>query len=168
MSAPISAIPFGHILCWVDGSDEACRAAERAAHLAKSLGAKLSFLALGDEPGYSKGFEDYAQIEGVIGPMSSSIANNVEACLFQAVSVAADIGVKKAARLVGAGEPASAICDAARTQGADLVVIRRRKFNIVQRLWGVSVRHPPRQMRVCGSVCWIDCEAGEGKSCHRR
>jgi hypothetical protein len=90
MSAPISAIPFGHILCWVDGSDEACRAAERAAHLAKSLGAKLSFLALGDEPGYSKGFEDYAQIEGVIGPMSPSIANNVEACLFQAVSVAAD------------------------------------------------------------------------------
>lgn len=64
MNSVSATPPFSHILCWVDGSDEACRAAERAASLAQSLGAKLSYVAVGVETGRDQGFDDYARIEG--------------------------------------------------------------------------------------------------------
>ncbi len=140
MSPLIRTTPFGHILCWVDGSDEACRAAQSAARLAKSLEAKLSFLAIGDETEFGDGMADYMRIEGITDPMSPNVANHVNACLKQAISEAVDVGIVAAAGLIKVGDPVDAICDATKAQGADLVVIRRRKSNIVQRLLGASVQ----------------------------
>ena len=131
--------PFGHILCRVDGSDEACRAAEHAARMANSLGAGLSVLAIGEEAGHSEGFDEYARIEGVSEPMPPSVENDVRACLDQAMSVAAPAGLKDAARPIRTGNAATAICDAAQARSADLVVIRRRRSNLVERLLGASV-----------------------------
>lgn len=148
MNAATEAAPFNHVLCWVDGSDEACRAAERAARLASSLDAGLSFLAIGEEAGRSEGFEEYARIEGVSEPMPPSIENDVRACLDQAMSIAAQAGVKDAARLVRTGNAATAICEAARAQGTDLVVIRRRRSSLVERLLGASV--PDTLANGCG------------------
>jgi nucleotide-binding universal stress UspA family protein len=130
--------PFSHILCWVDGSEEACRAAERAAYLAQSLGAKLSYLAVGTETGRDKGFDAYARIEGVSEPMPPVLKGEVQACLEQAMSIAAKIGIAGTARLVRSGDEVMAVCDAARSQGADLVVIRKRKSSLVERLLGAS------------------------------
>ena len=139
MSAAERTAPFSHVLCWVDGSDEACRAAERAAHLAWSLGAKLSFVAVGHEPEHDEGFEDYARIEGMSAPMSPSIIGDVSACLDQAMAIAAKVGVTGATRLTRTGHAATAICDAARAEGADLVVIRKHRSSLVERLLGTSV-----------------------------
>jgi nucleotide-binding universal stress UspA family protein len=130
--------PFSHILCWVDGSDEACRAAEHAACLARSLGAKLSYLAVGTGAGRDEGFDAYARIEGVSEPMPPVLKGDVHACLEQAMSIAAKIGIAGAARLVRSGDDVMAICDAARTQDADLIVIRKRKSGLVERLLGAS------------------------------
>lgn len=140
MNTAARAAPFGHILCWVDGSDEACRAAEHAARMASCLNADLSFLAIGEDASRSEGFDAYARIEGVSEPMPPSIKNDVRACLDQAMSIAAQAGVKDAARLVRTGNSATAICDAARAQGADLVVIRRHRSSLVERLFGASVQ----------------------------
>ena len=140
MTAAAGAAPFDHVLCWVDGSDEACRAAERAARIASSLDAGLSFLAVGEEAGRSEGFDAYARIEGVSEPMPASVENDVRACLDQAMSIAAQAGLKDATRLIRTGNAATAICDAARAQGADLVVIRRRRSSLVERLLGASVQ----------------------------
>jgi nucleotide-binding universal stress UspA family protein len=139
MSAPAAAAAFSHVLCWVDGSDEACRAAERAALLAQSLGASLSFIAVGQEPEDSRGFEDYARIEGVSEPMSPSIHSDAAACLDQAISIAKGLGVEGAARVIGTGDAVTAICNVAREQNADLVVIRRRQTSLVERLLGGSM-----------------------------
>jgi nucleotide-binding universal stress UspA family protein len=130
--------PFSHILCWVDGSDEACRAAERAAHLARSLGAKLSYIAVGTRTGRDQGFDEYARIEGVSEPMPPVLKGDVNACLEQAMSIAARIGIAGTARLVLSGNEVMAVCDAARAQDADLVVIRKRKSSLVERLLGAS------------------------------
>lgn len=138
MSGMSRAAPFSHILCWVDGSEEACRAAEHAASLAQSLGAKLSYLAVGSETGRDKGFDAYARIEGVSEPMPPILKGEVDACLQQAMSIAARIGIAGAARLVQSGDDVVAVCDAARSQGADLVVIRKRKSSLVERLLGAS------------------------------
>lgn len=133
------ALPFTHVLCWVDGSDEACRAAERAARLAKSLDARLSFLALGQSIGRDDGFEAYARIEGVTGASSPMVGASTDACLDQAMKIAARVGVHGATRLTREGNPVSTICDVAQTEGADLVVIRKHRSGLVDRLLHASV-----------------------------
>jgi nucleotide-binding universal stress UspA family protein len=130
--------PFAHILCWVDGSYEACRAAELAAYLAQSLGAKLSYVAVGARIGRDEGFEVYAQIEGVSQPIPPFLKGNTHACLEQAMSIAAKIGISGAERLIESGDEVMAVCNAARAQDADLVVIRKRKSTLIERLQGAA------------------------------
>ena len=130
---------FSHILCWVDGSYEACRAAEYAASLAKSLGAKLSYVAVGDEPVPSAGFEDFARIEGISEPMTPMLEDDVRVCLHRAARIASQAGVQCAAQLVHAGKPVEAICASAQSQGADLVVIRKREVGLFERILVTSV-----------------------------
>lgn len=130
---------FSRVLCWVDGSDEACRAAEHAALLARRIGAELSFVAVGNVPESDAGYSAYARIEGVSEPMPPIIGSDVTACLEQAMSISARVGVKGATRLTQSGAPIAAICDAARRQNADLVVIRKQRSNLVERLIGESI-----------------------------
>ncbi|TKA97616.1 hypothetical protein FAZ78_05070 [Cereibacter changlensis] len=52
-----------HVLCGVDGSDAACRAADRAARLAVALGAELTFLAVATDEEADAGFSDYSRAE---------------------------------------------------------------------------------------------------------
>ncbi|MGJ8530057.1 universal stress protein [Maritalea sp.] len=139
MNAPLKASPFDHILCWVDGSDEACRAAERAAQLARSLEARLTFLAIGKEQGHDEGFADYARIEGGSGPMPPTIENDVDGCLRQAISISTKLGFRNAAHVIATGDASTAICNAALKNEANLVVIRKGKSNLVERLMGSSV-----------------------------
>lgn len=138
MKGLCESAPFSHILCWVDGSEEACRAAERAALLAQALGAKLSYLALGSKTAGDTGFEEYARIEGVSDPMPPILNGDVDACLQQAMLIAAKKGITGAERMIRDGDEVSAVCDAARLQDADLVVIRKRKSTLVDRLLGAS------------------------------
>ncbi len=139
MSRALHTGPFSHILCWVDGSAEACRAAEYAAQLARRLGAELSFLAIGQETGPGAGFEDYARIEHVSEPMTPLVETDTRACLSQAVTLAAEAGVEHAAQIVQTGSVTTAICAAARAQAADLVVVRNREAGFVARLLTASV-----------------------------
>lgn len=139
MSAPTDPAPFHHVLCWVDGSDEACAAAGRAVRLAAELGARLSFLALGAQADHDEGFEAYARIEGISEPLSSVIDPAAAACLDQAIAIAARAGVEGAGRLTRVGDPVEAICDTARIEGADLVVIRKHRAGLAERLFGRSV-----------------------------
>lgn len=130
---------FSRVLCWVDGSDEACRAAEYAAFLAQRIGAELSFVAVGHVPESDAGYSEYARIEGLSEPMPPIIGSGVTACLEQAVSIAAGVGVKGVTHLTRSGAPIAAICDAARSQDADIVVIRKQRSNLVERLIGASI-----------------------------
>lgn len=136
VSSMSGGAPFSHILCWVDGSAESCRAAERAAHLARSLEATLSYVAVGTEMGRDEGFDAYARIEGVSEPMPPLLNGNAHDCLEQAMSIAARIGISGATRLVESGDAVMAVCDAARAQDADLIVIRKRKSTLIERLQG--------------------------------
>lgn len=130
---------FSHILCWVDGTDAACRAAEQAARLAKGLGAHLSYLAIGKDIGQDAGFEAYAQIERVSDPIVPVLDRQVRARLDQAASIAAKVQVHNVTQLIGAGDPTVAICDAAQAQGADLIVARKHKAGFVERLLNTPV-----------------------------
>ena len=137
-SMPERSNAFSHILCWVDGSSEACHAARQAAQLAKTLGARLSFVAVGQELTHDEGYEEYARFEGLSEPTPSFIENNALECLGIAMSAAASIGIHGAVRLTRTGNPATAICDAARAQGADLLVIGRRRSRRIEGWLGRS------------------------------
>jgi nucleotide-binding universal stress UspA family protein len=139
MSGPARVAPVSHVLCWVDGSDEACRAAALSARLADGLGADLSFVAVGEATGRSAAFEEYARVEGVSAPRPSRLRDDVRDCLDLAMSIAARAGVEGTASVIRTGDAAMAICAAARARGADLVVIRRRRSGLVERLLGGSV-----------------------------
>lgn len=139
MSTERQEEPFSHVLCWVDGSAQACRAAETGAMLARRLNAKISFLAIGDEVRGDRGFEEYARIEGVSAPNPIRMDSKVSACLDQATSIAARVGITRPERLMRTGNAAAAICDAARAQGADLVVMGCHRSNLVERVLHVTV-----------------------------
>lgn len=148
MTGLAKVAPFGHVLAWVDGSEASCRAGERAAQLAKSLGAKLSFVAIGTRHAHGGGFEDYVRIEGVSIPMPLAVPRDANACLDGALEIAAGLGVPSAERVVRRGDPTAALCEAARMQGADLVVMGRHPSGLVGRLLGGSTAD--RVSRGCG------------------
>ncbi len=140
--------PFGHVLAWVDGSGISCRAAERAAQLARSLGAKPSFIAIGTQHRSDKEFEDDARIEGVSNPMPLEVPGDANACLHVAPGIAARLGMPVAGRVVCSGNPTAALCDVARTQGADLVVLGQHPPGPVGWLLGGSTAD--RVSKGCG------------------
>ena len=98
----------------------------------------MSYIAVGTETSRDEGFELYAQIEGVSEPMPPLLTGNAHVCLDQAISIAAKIGISGATRLVESGDEVMAVCDAARAQDVDLVVIRKRKSGLVDRLLGAA------------------------------
>jgi nucleotide-binding universal stress UspA family protein len=80
--------------------------------------------------------------------MPPTLPGRASACLDKALSTAAGLGMPNAARLVLSGDAAKALCDAARTQGADLVVVGRRKPGLLGRLLGTADAEP--STRGCG------------------
>lgn len=139
MSAINETNPFSHILCWVDGSEEGCAAAERAAGRARALDAKLSFLAIGDSFSGDPGFLEYARIEGVSAPAPIIPAGDISACLDQAVSISTRVGVQRPERIFRTGNISTVICEAARTQKADLVVIGHTRPSLIERILHLSI-----------------------------
>lgn len=135
----ICPTPFSHILCWVDGTEESCRSAERATRLAKSLDARLSFLAPGKRLGRSEGFKAYARIEGVSGPMPPVINSSISDCVDRAMRFAAEYGLEPAVRVTSSENPVSAICSAARNDGADLIVLGKRPQKFGKPLFSSSM-----------------------------
>lgn len=121
---------YEHILCWIDGSDETCRMARRATLLEKALGAKLSFLATGTRPSPSDRLNEYSRIEGITFPLPVYLENKTQSCMDQAIVHAQKSGVTNTNRLSRSGNALAAICDIARMEVADLVMIGkpRSKF----------------------------------------
>lgn len=138
MTATNEKRSFKHVMCLVDGSEASCRAAEHATQLALALNAQLSFLALGTQHARDEGYDAYARMEGVSDPMPPTLPDNAGACLDIATSIATKLGVQNAERIIRTGDAAVALCDVARLQGADLVVVRRRKPGFVGLLLGMS------------------------------
>ena len=128
-----------HVLCWVDGTEEACRAAAWAARIADRFDAKLTYLALGRHLSRSEGLEDFARIENVELSSTLDTDADVRTCLAQAVSIARQIGHTDVNEFVTEGTPQDSICSAARHQDVDLVVLGRHRVSFAERLLGRGI-----------------------------
>ena len=122
-----------HILCGVDGSDPACRAAEHAAWLATALNAKLTFLAVAREAGNSAALDVYRRTEGLGEEPVPLMSTAAEQCLIAAQSSASALGNNKTTRLIRIGKVAQTLLSVATEIEADMIVLGRHEHSELHR-----------------------------------
>lgn len=122
------------ILCGVDGSDAACRAAETAGRLGRDLAASLTFVSVAQASKLTPELERYLAAEGQTGALFPNITSEAEACLRQAASMAASSRVVGVKQIVEVGDPFQKICDLIDKEGVDLLVLGRHRRSSVERL----------------------------------
>lgn len=119
--------PFEHLLCCVDGSAPACRAAEWAALLASTLNARLTFLVVAPEGRATYELDRYLELEGIVGASLPVVSVKAERCLDIAMRNAHRVGVPNSATRIMTGKIVPAICQTARSIGADRIVLGRHR-----------------------------------------
>ena len=106
------------ILCAIDPSLSAMKAAEKAAELAKKEGAELTYLAV------AEGFED---MESIFGKQATEkLREEAGKALDKAKEFAAKAGVKAKISLINGTAPEDLIAEKAEKGGFDLVVMGTR------------------------------------------
>lgn len=128
-----------HILCGVDGSDPACRAAMHAGWLAKTLNAKLTFLAVARGARNDFELDAYRQTEGLGEEPVPMLPSQAEMCLVAALASASAIGHNTTDRLIRVGKVAQTLLSVAGEIGADTVVLGRHDRNELHRSFVGSV-----------------------------
>lgn len=129
--------PFKHILCGVDGSDPACRAAETAAKLAVALEADLTFVTVAREAKPDAAMKAYLEAEGLKGVALPLLPSVAEECMDIAMQLASAAGHNHPTRLIKTGEVATTLEAAVRNTGADLIVLgRHHRTNVSRAVFG--------------------------------
>jgi nucleotide-binding universal stress UspA family protein len=116
---------MSHILCVVDGSAPACRAARKAAALAASLDSDITFVSFARPGRIGPAVDAYRRAEGLQGDVPLFLSPATSDCLDIALREASTAGNRRPHRLVRAGAPSSAIPAAVAEVGADTVVLGR-------------------------------------------
>lgn len=118
--------PMSHILCVVDGSAPACRAARNATALAASLGANLTFVSFARPGHIGPAADAYRRAEGLQGEVPLFLSPAASDCLDIALREASRAQSPRPRRLVRAGSLSTGIPAAVAEVGADTVVLGRR------------------------------------------
>lgn len=124
---------IAHILCGVDGSASACRAADHAAWLAAKLGARLTFVAVAREGRSNAALDAYKKSEGLGDEPLPLMSAEAEQCLQVAQASAAFHGVGSVQKLIRVGKVAPTLLAAATEVGADTIVLGRHRHSEIRR-----------------------------------
>jgi nucleotide-binding universal stress UspA family protein len=146
---------FKKILAPTDGSDAALRAIEMASDLALKYDAELLIIHAMEEVGSSRvpgGAEWLAKIEHIRITESSTLMAIAEEIVQQAEMRARELGVAEPNSDIRAGHAADVIGDAAKENGADLIVMGRRGLGRVSDLLLGSVSHRVTQLADCACL----------------
>lgn len=111
-----------NIVVATDGSDGAARAVDRAVELAKAFGGTLTIVTVGAERIVEEQ-KQFARVEGDLADAAETFARRI---LNDAEEQARKAGFDAPKINLAWGEPAQAIIDCAREQGADALVVGRR------------------------------------------
>ena len=122
-----------HILCGVDGSEPACRAAEHAAWLAGALDAELTFVSVAREARSNPAIDAYRHSEGLGNEPLALLTSDAENCLSAAQARASAMGIAKATRLVRTGTVAQTLLSVATEIDADTIVLGRHDHSDLRR-----------------------------------
>lgn len=140
---------FKNILCAVDGSEHALRAAETASELAALCGASLTFLTVTKELKVTEEIKRYMEIEHLTGSPQYVLDEMTGHVLTEAADCAARCGVTNARTEVKTGNPARTIVAQAERSGADLIVMGSRGVGDVGGALLGSVSHKVSSLAKC-------------------
>ena len=140
---------FKNIVCAVDGSRHALRAAELASELAAKVGAKLTFLTVSKPVKLTDDVKRYMAAEHLTGSPQYVLDEMTEQILEEALNCAERCGVAKPLTEVKIGNPARTIVDFAEHAGADLIVLGSRGLGDIEGLFLGSVSHKVTSLAKC-------------------
>jgi len=140
---------FKNIVCAVDGSRHALRAAELASELAAKVNAKLTFLTVAKPIKLTDDVKRYMAAEHLTGSPQYVLDEMTESILDEAKACASRCGVAKAAAEVKTGHPARTIVAFAERAKADLIVLGSRGMGDLEGMFLGSVSHKVTSLAKC-------------------
>ena len=143
---------FKTILCAVDGSDHALKAAEVASDLAEKYGADLTFLTVSKELKVTEEVKRFMQVEHLTGSPQYILDEMTDRVLDEAKDLAKKHGIAKAKTEVKTGHPARAIVAYAERTGADVIIMGSRGMGDIEGLLLGSVSHKISSMAKCTCI----------------
>lgn len=143
---------FKNILCAVDGSAHALKAAETASKLAAKLDASLTFLTVTKELKVTDQIKRYMEIEHLTGTPQYVLDDMTDEVLSKAKDCARECGVKNARTEVKLGNPARAIVNYAERNNIDLIVLGGRGLGDIGGALLGSVSHKVTSLAKCACL----------------
>jgi len=143
---------FKHILCAVDGSEHALKAAITASELAARLGSALTFLTVTKELQLTDEIRHYMEIEHLTGSPQYVLDEMTDRVLSEAKEQAIEHGVPNARTEVRTGPAARTIVAYAERNGVDLIVLGSRGLGDITGLLLGSVSHKVMSLAKCACL----------------
>ncbi|MGF1608671.1 MAG: universal stress protein [Kiloniellales bacterium] len=140
---------FQKILCPVDGSDHALKAAKLACELAAKHGSKLTFLTVTKPLKMTAEVKHYIEVENLSGEPQYVLDQFTENVLQQAKDAARAQGVSDIKTEVKTGQPARTIVQAAERGGFDTIVMGSRGLGDLEGFLLGSVAHKVASLAKC-------------------
>ncbi len=143
---------FQNILCAVDGSENALRAAQTAAALASKFNGKLTLITVAKKLEVTEEVKRYMELEHLAGEPQYVLDEMTEKILDQAKDAARDAGLSNVKTEVKDGHPARTITQFAERTKADCIVIGSRGMGDLEGFFLGSVSHKIASLAKCTVV----------------
>ena len=143
---------FKNIVCAVDGSDHARKAAVMASELAANAGAKLTFLTVTKEIKVTDEIKRYMELEHLTGSPQYVVDEMTDKVLEDAKDCAISSGVKDPRTEVKTGNPARVIVTYAEREGADVIILGGRGHGDIGGTLLGSVSHKVNSLAKCTCI----------------
>ena len=143
---------FNSILCAVDGSDHALKAAEVASDLAQQYGASLTFLTVSKELKMTEEVKRFMQVEHLTGSPQYVLDEMTDRVLDDAKAKAKARGLKSITTEVKTGHPARVIVAYAERNKFDAIVMGSRGLGDIEGVLLGSVSHKVSSLAKCTCI----------------
>lgn len=143
---------YKHILCAVDGSDHALKAAEVAADLAGKYGAALTFLTVTKELKLTDELKRFMQVEHLTGSPQYVLDEMTDRVLDEAREMARQHGIQSPKSEVKTGNPARVIVNFAERNNVDAIVLGGRGMGDIEGTLLGSVSHKVASLAKCTCI----------------
>ncbi len=140
---------FKKILCALDGSEHARKAAAVACDLAAKNGAEVTFLTVTKKVQLNDQVRRYMALENITGEPQYVLDIMTQEIMAHAKAMAKDSGLAKVTADIQEGKPARTIVSRAKRDGSDLIVMGRRGLGDVEGALLGSVSHKVANLADC-------------------
>lgn len=140
---------FKNIVCAVDGSDHAARAAAAAAALAAKFDSTLTLLTVAKELKMTEEVKRFIEVEHLSGEPQYVLDDYTEAVIDSAKEAAEAEGLRGVKTEVRSGNPARTIVDFADRRKADCIVLGRRGVGDIEGVFLGSVSFKVNALAKC-------------------